>query len=104
MAARTSKLPMMGPVHEKETTTRVSAIKKIPIKLPVPALLSALVDQEAGNAISNAPRKEIPNTKKTAKKTRFAIQLVDKLFNAAGPKISVIKNPSNVNMTTIDVE
>ncbi len=95
---------MIGPVHEKDTTTKVSAIKNIPKKLPVPALLSALLDHEAGNSILKAPKKEIPKTRNKAKNTRFAIQFVARLFRAAGPKINVIKNPRTVNMTTIEVE
>ena len=95
---------MIGPVQEKETTASVRAMKKIPKKLPVPALLSALVDQEEGSVISKAPKKEIPNRRKRAKKKRLAIQLVAKLFKAAGPKMTVIRKPNNVKMMTIEVE
>ena len=95
---------MIGPVHENETTTSVSAIKKIPKKLPVLALLSALFPHELGSEISKAPKKEIPNNKNIAKKIRLAIQFVARLFNAVGPKITVIKNPSNVKIKTIEAE
>ena len=104
MAARTNKLPIIGPVHEKETTTKVSAIKKMPIKFPVSALLSALFDHDAGRAISKAPKNEMPKIKNTAKKIRLAIQLVAKLFNAAGPNIRVIRKPNKVKITTMEVE
>ncbi len=93
---------MIGPVQEKDTNTRVRAMKKIPMKLPVPALESDLFIQEAGRFISNAPKKEIPKTRNNTKNTRLAIQLVARLFNAAGPKINVIKNPSKVKITTIE--
>ena len=95
---------MIGPVQEKETTASVNAIKKMPRKLPVPALLSAFVDHDDGKVISKAPKKEIPNTKNKAKKNRLAIQLVARLFNAAGPKMTVIRKPSSVKMMTMDVE
>ena len=95
---------MIGPVQENETTASVSAIKKIPRKFPVPALLSAFVDHDDGSVISKAPRNEMPNARNNAKKTRLAIQLVARLFKAAGPKINVIKNPSRVKMMTMDVE
>ena len=95
---------MIGPVQEKETTTNVSAIKKIPIKLPVLALLSALLLHELGKLISKAPKNEIPKIKNIRKKIMFAIQLVAKLFNAAGPNITVIKKPNNVNITIMDAE
>jgi len=41
----------------------------MPSKLPVPALLSALVDHEEGNVISKAPRNEKPNNTNKAKTT-----------------------------------
>ena len=85
-------------------TASVNAMKKIPKKFPVPALLSAFVDQEEGSVISNAPKNEMPNRRNNAKNTRLAIQFVARLFNAAGPKINVIKKPSRVKMTTMDEE
>src|SRR4051794_7132526 len=95
---------MTGPVQEKETITNVSAIKKIPATLCIPALVSACVDQLDGSVISNAPKKEIPKMKNSAKNTRLAIQLVAKLFNAAGPKISDTRKPTNVKITMMDSE
>ena len=47
-----SNEPKIGPVHENETNARVNAIKKIPKIFPAPALLSAPLDNEAGNVIS----------------------------------------------------
>jgi hypothetical protein len=79
-------------------------MKNIPIKLPVPALLSALLDHELGNSISNAPKKEIPKIKNIRKKTRLAIQFVARLFRAVGPKITVIKKPTIVKIITMEVE
>ena len=79
-------------------------MKKIPAKLLMPALVSAFVDHEDGNAISKAPKNDIPNSRKIAKKARLAIQLVARLFNAAGPNITVIRNPSKVKMRMIEDE
>ena len=73
---------MMGPVQENETTTNVRAIKNIPAKLVIPALLSATFPQELGNSISNAPRNEIPKIKNKRKNMILAIQLVASAFKA----------------------
>ena len=95
---------MIGPVQEKETTTSVNAIKKMPANDPTLALLSVLLAQDEGSVISKAPRNETPNKTNTAKKIRLAIQLVARLFKAAGPKTKVIKKPSRVNIKIIDEE
>ena len=47
-----SKDPKIGPVHEKDTNAKVSAMKKIPMIFPEPAFVSAPVDNDAGNVIS----------------------------------------------------
>ena len=44
--------PKIGPVQEKETIAKVSAIKKIPIIPPILEALSILVLHEAGSVIS----------------------------------------------------
>ena len=95
---------MIGPVQEKEISTSVSAIKKMPAKLCMPAYLSVRVPHEAGRLISKAPRNDMPNNKKITKNIRLASQLVARLFSAAGPNISVIKKPSSVKMMMIDKE
>ena len=95
---------MIGPVHEKDTSAKVKAMKKIPKKLLVPALLSAWVDHDDGRAISKAPKKENPNNTKRRKKNRLAIQLVARLFNAAGPNTKVTRKPINVNMMIMEEE
>ena len=50
--ALASTNPRIGPVQEKETMAKVNAIKKIPINVPVPDLLSSLLPRLAGNDIS----------------------------------------------------
>src|ERR1043166_1487032 len=77
--AATSSGPMMPLVQENDTITSVSAMKKMPLKELVPARKSVLLVQEEGSVISKAPRKEIPKMIKTAKKKRFAIQLLESL-------------------------
>jgi hypothetical protein len=90
----TSNVPMMGPVHENETKANVKAIKRI---LRKPAVESAfesnLVDHEEGNVISNAPKNETAKRTSNPKKIKLKMALVDKLFKALAPKISVIRIP-----------
>ena len=87
---------MMGPVQEKETNTKVKAIRKIlSIPLVVLALLSMALDQEEGNVISNAPKKETANKTSNAKKKRLKKALVERLLSALAPNTNVIRMPSN---------
>lgn len=72
-----NKLPIKGAVHEKETSTNVNAIKKIPEKLFKPALESTLFVQAAGNVISKAPRKEMPKTRNNTKTKILKTALLD---------------------------
>ena len=58
---------MIGPVQEKDTSTRVSAIKKMPTKLVVPARASDMFIQDDGRLISKAPRNEITKMTNKAK-------------------------------------
>ncbi len=90
----TNKVPMIGPVQEKDTNTRVKAMNKI-FRKPVveSAFASNLVDQEAGSVISKAPKKEMANTTNRAKNNRLNTALVDMLLRALAPKITVIKIP-----------
>ena len=47
-----NKLPKIGPVHEKETITKVKAMKKIPITPPVSSALEDLLAIQLGSVIS----------------------------------------------------
>src|SRR5690606_24756682 len=96
--ANTNRLPIIGPVQENDTITKVRAMKKMPLTLLVLALLSAAVLHLAGNSISKAPRKEIPKTRNIKKNIKLASQCVANLLSASGPKISVITNPSKVKI------
>src|SRR5690606_6642647 len=104
LPARTNKGPTMGPVQENETITSVRAIKKMPPRLPKPALESVLLIHDEGSVISKAPKKEIPNMANMAKNTRLAIQFVDRLFRAFPPKTREINTPNRVKMMMMESE
>ena len=94
-AAWTKSVPIIGPVQEKDTKTKVNAIKEI-LKIPVvaSALLSSFVVHEAGNVNSNAPKNDMANSTNNAKNIILNIAFVAKLFKALAPKIAVIIKPN----------
>ena len=94
-AASTSKVPMIGPVQEKETTTRVKAMSKM-LRKPVVLLdlLLSAVDHELGKVISNAPKKEAANSTNMRKKIIFTTALVLSALSAEAPKMSVTSKPN----------
>ena len=73
----TNKFPIKGAVHENETNTNVSAIKKIPEKLLWLAFESTLLVHEEGNVISNAPKNDIPKTMNSTNTKILNVALVD---------------------------
>ena len=91
----TSNVPMMGPVHENDTMTRVKAISKI-LKSPVvlSALLSVLVLHEAGSVRSKPPKKEMAKNINSTKRNRLNTALVESVLSALEPNNSVSRNPS----------
>ena len=99
-----SREPTIGPVQEKDTITSVRAIKKMPEKDFVLALLSVLEVQLLGSVISNAPRKERPKRMKMIKNTIFTIQLVAIKLGAFLPSKADITRPIRVKMAIIDTE
>lgn len=74
-ADNTNTLPTIGPVQEKETNTKVKAIKKMPRAPPLPLILSILLTQEFGRVSSNMPKKE-------AAKTRKITKIIERLIEA----------------------
>ena len=68
--------PTMGPVQEKDTSTRVRAMKNTPARPFLLEFASLLFCQEEGSTISNAPKKEAAKTMNTRKKMRFGSQCV----------------------------
>ena len=67
------------------------------LKRPVveSAFSSSLVVQDAGRAISNAPKNDTAKTTRSKKKMMLKTALVERLLSADAPKIPVISNPSN---------
>ena len=93
-AASTSSVPIIGPVHEKETMTSVKAISKILKNPPVlRALLSSAVDQESGNVISKSPKNDSAKTTSSTKKKMFTTAFVLRSLRADAPKSSVTNRP-----------
>ena len=87
VAACTSRVPIIGPVQENETSASVKAIKNI-LNSPVAvsAFLSNLLVQEDGRVNSKAPKKEIANNNSNPKNNMLNIALVERLFNAFSPE------------------
>ena len=94
VAAWTRSVPIIGPVQEKETNTRVNDMKKI-LMIPVvaSALLSNLLVHEAGKTSSNAPKKETAKMTNKRKKMMLKMAFVDRSFKALAPKMPVISKP-----------
>ena len=87
-----SNVPIIGPVHEKDTSDSVNAIKNIPNKPPLSLWLSILFTNDEGKVISNAPKNDAAKIIKMKKKTRLNQKFVDIAFNASIPnKLEIIK-------------
>ena len=95
---------MNGAVQEKDTRTRVKAIKNIPEKLLVWALESALLVHFAGNIISKAPRKEIPKVIKSTNTKMLNNALLEIWYNVSLPKMIVSNNPRMVKIAIMEIE
>ena len=95
VAKSTSRKPMMGPVHEKLTSARVNAIRKMESRpLVVLALLSTLLVHLLGSVSSNQPKKLSANTTSSAQKKRLNTAFVLSALSALGPKMAVMASPS----------
>ena len=91
----TSSNPMIGAVHENDTSTNVNAIRKIEIKpLVADALESTLSAHEEGSLISNQPKKLRANTTKSRNRKILNTALVDIAFSVSLPKSAVTKSPN----------
>ena len=101
-AASTNKVPMIGPVQEKETMTSVKAMSNMLKNPPVErALLSKAVDQESGSVISKSPKNDKAKITSKRKKKIFTTALVLRSFNADAPKSSVTSKPNPTYSTII---
>ena len=86
---------MMGPVHEKETSVRVKAMRKMPSRPPVfSAFESTAPDHDCGSVSSNAPKNEAANTTSRRKKKMLNQAFVASELRADGPKMAVTIRPS----------
>ena len=103
LAASTSSVPIMGPVHENDTITSVNAMKNMLSKPVVrSAALSTLFDHESGSLILNMPKNEKANTTSSKKNTTLHTALVASALSESAPEIAVTTNPSARYMTMID--
>jgi hypothetical protein len=91
-------------VQLKETTTKTNAIKKIPIKLLVLALVSNLLLHEEGSVISKAPKSEIPNIKNTANTKRLNHILDEITYMVFSLKNMLINKPTTAKIPMIERE
>ena len=80
--------PTIGPVQENDTSTRVSAMKKIPARPPLSEFWSLLLTNDEGSVISNAPKKEAANIMNTMKKMIFGSQCVASQLNMSAVTVS----------------
>ncbi len=87
--------PAKGPVQEKETKTRVKAIKNTPIKPPLSDFASTEFTKPEGRTISNAPKNEIPKKIKMTKNNKFGIQWVLKKLAKLAPAKKASMVPKN---------
>src|SRR5690554_2935015 len=94
-AASTNKVPIIGPVQEKETMASARAIKKMPMMPPRSACLSTLFAQEFGSMISKAPKNERPKINSIKKNITLNQTFVESAFNESAPKMVVTIAPKN---------
>jgi hypothetical protein len=84
--------PASGPVQEKETKTKVKAIKNTPMNPPLSDFASTKFE---GKTISNAPKNEIPNRINIVKKIILGIQCVLRKFAKLAPAKKANSVPKN---------
>src|SRR5690625_3888224 len=76
VAASTSKVPIIGPVHENETNAKEKAIKNKPTNPPLSDLASILFTNELGKVNSNAPRNDAAKNTSIRKNRKLNTPLV----------------------------
>ena len=85
---------MMGPVHEKDTSTSVKAIRKMLISpLVSEAFVSTALAHPSGRVISNQPKKLRANTTSSTKRNTLNTAFVDIAFSVSLPKSAVTSRP-----------
>ena len=88
--------PTMGPVQEKETKTKVKAIKKMPVIPPLSDFSSILFTKLLGKVNSNIPKKAMAKKINTRKKNTFGTQCVESQLANSGPCIDATAVPAMV--------
>src|ERR1700694_1411281 len=84
-------VPRMPLVQEKETMTKVAAIKNIPRKSPRPERASTFEAKPPGREISKYPKNEMAKTMNTTKKQRFSGTFVEILLRISGGRFRIWK-------------
>ena len=103
LTASTRSVPIIGPVQENETSTRVNAMKKI-LRRPVvlSTVESILLLHDEGSVISNAPKNEIANITRRRKKIMLQMALVAMAFSALAPNMAVMISPIATYITIME--
>ena len=91
----TRRNPMMGPVHENDTSDSVNAMRKM-LSMPLvdSDLRSILLLHDEGSVISNAPKNDAANTTSSRLKKMLNTALVERALSALAPKSSETMSPS----------
>ena len=94
-AASTNSVPIIGPVQENDTNTKVKAMKNMEMKPVVDSAFEsmALLHFE-GSSMLNAPKNDTANTTSSKKKNTLNIALVASSLRVLAPKIMVMAMPN----------
>ena len=113
VAVSTNSSPMIGAVHENDTSTSVSAMRKmeryavshwhfaVGCWLSSSALASTLLDHDAGRRISNHPKNDRAKITNSRNNPTLTTALVDSAFSVLAPKMAVTNSPSARYITTM---
>ena len=94
--------PTNGPIQEKDTKTKVRAIKKMPTNPPWLDFLSIEFTSFDGKFISKKPKREKPNTINKIKNSKVRTQFDNISVATPGPKKIDKIIPIKVNIKTIE--
>src|SRR5690606_34113052 len=88
--------PTIGPVQENETSTKVKAIKKMPVNPPLSPLASTLLTRLLGKFSSNKPKNARAKKINIRKKKTLGNQCVESQFANSGPCVAATNVPARV--------
>src|SRR5690606_37197770 len=83
VAASTNKVPIMGPVQEKDTTAKLADMKNKPTHPPLSEPATILLTKLLGRVISKAPKNDAAKTTSNRKKKKLNIPLVESALSAS---------------------